>query len=81
MESEDEGWPAAEARRRALLDFGGIDLAKEECRNIFIRTWLERVGQDLHYGARMLFRVRVSPSSPLRATWTSRHQDIRHGML
>ena len=36
-----DGSGATEARHRALLEFGGIDLAKEECRDLFVLTWLE----------------------------------------
>jgi predicted permease len=44
-----------EARRRARLEFGGIEQVKEECRDVQGR-WLEDFGQDLRYAARTLRR-------------------------
>jgi putative ABC transport system permease protein len=43
-----------EAMRRARLEFGGIDRAKEECREARGANIMETLLQDLRYGARML---------------------------
>ena len=51
-----DGCSADEARRRAMLEFGGIDRAKEECRDLHVWSWVERVWLDLCYGARLLLR-------------------------
>jgi predicted permease len=52
------GMEPGEARRRARLDFGGIDQIKEDCRDIRGR-WLEDFGKDLRYAARILRRTPV----------------------
>jgi predicted permease len=43
-----------EAMRRARLEFGGIERAKEECREARGVTLLASIAQDVHYGLRML---------------------------
>jgi predicted permease len=43
-----------EARRQALLEMGGIDKRKEECRDARGIAWIESIGQDLRFGLRML---------------------------
>jgi predicted permease len=48
------GMSAEEARREALLSFGGVERTKEEYRDIARFRWLEEFWQDLRYGARML---------------------------
>jgi putative ABC transport system permease protein len=48
------GLPRQEAMRRARLEFGGIERAKEECREARGVTFFESLAQDLHYGLRML---------------------------
>ena len=48
------GMPEAEARRRARLEFGGLDRVKEECRDARGTRWLEDAGQDLRYALRLL---------------------------
>src|SRR5262245_11959318 len=50
-----EGLEPAEAKRRARLEFGGIDQIEEECRDVRGR-WLEDFVKDLRYSARMLRR-------------------------
>ena len=50
-----EGMDAAEARRRAALEFGGVEKIKEDCRDVHGR-WLEDLGKDLRYAGRMLRR-------------------------
>lgn len=46
------GISAEEAKRRARLDFGAPENAKEECRDARRITWLSHVTQDLRYGIR-----------------------------
>ncbi len=49
-----KGLDPREARRAALLDMGGIEQRKEECRDARKINWLEDFIQDLHHGFRML---------------------------
>jgi len=49
-----QGLPAADARRRARLDFGGGDAVREACRDARGTRWLEDLLQDLRYGFRAL---------------------------
>src|SRR5688572_19537417 len=53
------GLSDAEARRRARLDFGGLEQVKEDCRDVRGTRWLEEIAQDLRYGLRLL---RQSPA-------------------
>jgi putative ABC transport system permease protein len=48
------GMAPEEARRRAQLEFGGLEQVKEECRDVGAAHFLETLGQDLRYGLRML---------------------------
>jgi predicted permease len=48
------GVPRAEALRRARLEFGGIERAKEECRDARGTNLIESLIQDLRFGLRML---------------------------
>ena len=48
------GMTSAEARRRALLEIGGIEKRKEECRDTRRVSWLQDLAQDLRYGLRVL---------------------------
>src|SRR5215472_5962796 len=48
------GMPREEAVRRARLEFGGIELAKEECRDARGVSLIESLIQDLRFGLRML---------------------------
>ncbi|OLE16072.1 MAG: hypothetical protein AUG83_04450 [Acidobacteria bacterium 13_1_20CM_4_57_11] len=48
------GVPRQEAMRRARIEFGGIERAKEECREVRGVNLLEAVVQDVRYGLRML---------------------------
>jgi predicted permease len=50
------GMSAPEARRRARLEFGGMDPVKEACRDARGTRWLGDLGQDVKYGVRMLRR-------------------------
>ncbi len=48
------GMPSQEARRRALIEAGGIEQVKEEVRAVRAGALLEQFLQDLAFGARML---------------------------
>src|SRR5215472_17836755 len=48
------GVPREEARRRARIEFGGIERAKEECREARGVRLIDSLLQDWRYGARML---------------------------
>ena len=47
-----EGLSGGEARRRARLEFGGLDQVKEMCRDVRGTRWLEELAQDVRYGLR-----------------------------
>ena len=48
------GTPGEEALRRARIEFGGVERAKEECREARGTNLLESLVQDIRYGVRML---------------------------
>ena len=50
------GLPLAEARRRARLAFGGIEQAKEACRDVRGTRWLDDTLHDVRYAVRLLRR-------------------------
>ena len=50
------GLPVEEARRRAKLEFGGVDQVKEECRDARGVRFIETMIQDLRYSLRTLAR-------------------------
>jgi predicted permease len=50
------GMRPEEARRRAQLEFGGLDQVKEECRDVGPARFVETLIQDLRYGLRQLRR-------------------------
>lgn len=52
----DRGLAPAEARRRALIAFGGMDRFKEEVRDVDGISLFERVRTDVRYGLRILRR-------------------------
>lgn len=49
-----EGMPEGEAMRQARMEFGGMDKAKEECREARGVGFAESALQDLRFGLRML---------------------------
>jgi predicted permease len=51
---QESGLPEQDARRRARVEFGGVEQSREECRDVRGITWLENAGRDLRYGVRML---------------------------
>jgi putative ABC transport system permease protein len=61
------GMSAEEARREALLSFGGVERTKEEYRDIARFRRLEEFWRDLRYGARML---RKTPGFTMAAVLT-----------
>jgi predicted permease len=48
------GMSPEDARRKALLEFGGVETVKEDCREHRRTFWLATLWTDLHYGLRML---------------------------
>lgn len=51
-----QGYSAAEARRRALLTFGGLDRYREEMRDTRGMRWLHDLAADLRYAVRITRR-------------------------
>ena len=49
-----DGMPEDEARRRARLEFGGMDQVKEECRDARGTMWVEAAWQDTRLALRSL---------------------------
>ena len=50
------GMSSAEARRRALIQLGGLESLTESYRERRGVPWIEHLGQDLRYGVRILFK-------------------------
>jgi hypothetical protein len=50
------GMTPEEARRRARLEFGGLDQVKEECGDVGVARFVETLIQDVRYGLRQLRR-------------------------
>src|SRR5690348_8248588 len=49
-----EGIAFPEARRRALLEMGGLEQTKEECRDRRRVGWIQDAANDVRYGLRVL---------------------------
>jgi putative ABC transport system permease protein len=54
-----EGLSPEEARRRVAREFGPMDLAREECREVSRWHWLETTWRDIRFGLRALARERL----------------------
>jgi putative ABC transport system permease protein len=50
------GASPGQARRAALVSFGGVEGVKDQCRDAWGVRFLETLGQDLRYGLRSLLR-------------------------
>src|SRR5262245_59500609 len=54
----EEGLSRDQARRRVQLEFGGLDLTKDECRDVRPLRWLDDLMRDVPLGFRGLARDR-----------------------
>ena len=59
QEKMKEGLSHPEARRQALIELGGVEQVKEECRDARRVNWIQDFVQDLHYALRTM---RKAPS-------------------
>ena len=50
------GVPREEAWRRARIEFGGLERAKEECRDALALRLVDHVARDLRFGLRLLIK-------------------------
>ena len=57
------GMDAAAARRRARIELGGLDQAKEACREVRPWHWLDELARDVRVGWRALARERFFAGS------------------
>src|SRR5688572_914775 len=53
-ENIDAGMKPEQARSAALRQFGWVESIKDRCREQRGVSWIENLGQDIRYGARML---------------------------
>lgn len=61
------GWSPEEARKRALAAFGGLDRAKEECRDARGVRWVEDMIRDLRLAFRTLRKAPVFAAAVVAA--------------
>jgi predicted permease len=54
---EGSGVPSREARRQAMLEFGGIGQIQEEVRDIWLTRWLRDFAYDLRFSLRSFLRT------------------------
>src|SRR5512139_420349 len=54
-----KGMPAAEARRQALLRFGGLESVKEAARDARGTRWIESLAGDVRYAFRTMARAKA----------------------
>ncbi len=54
QQKQGSGLAPHEARRAALLEVGGVDLVKEQCRDVRRGAWLNGLWQDVRYALRAL---------------------------
>ena len=59
----ERGMSEADARRRARLELGGLDQAKERCRDVRPMQWLDELVRDVQVGFRGLGRDRLFSAS------------------
>jgi predicted permease len=53
-ENVKSGMTPGEARRSAMIEFGGVESMKEECREARKANWIHDFAQDLRYAGRVL---------------------------
>ena len=53
---KEHGLPVEEARRRALVNFGGVEKFKAAGQDVYGLRWLDALGLDLKLGGRMLVK-------------------------
>lgn len=58
-EYRSQGLDEPEARRRAMLELGGLEQTRERCREAYAGRFLDILMQDLRYGIRSLLREPV----------------------
>src|ERR1700752_3528286 len=56
QENLEAGMKPEEARYAALRQFGWVESIKETCRERRGVRWIEDIGQDIRFGARMLYK-------------------------
>ncbi len=59
-ELEAQGLPSKEARRKALVEFGGVDQLKEDCRESWGIGRIDGYLKDLKFAFRMIFKHKLS---------------------
>ena len=73
------GLSEQEARRRARLEFGGLDHVKEMCRDARGTRWIDETWQDLRFAARLLLKERWFTAAAVVALG-ARHRAHEHGV-